>query len=179
MGPSSAQKYAKNTAAESNNTALTSSNQGGQLFSGAFPAFEEALKYFGRLGSGNPNAVNEAVQPQVDTINQQYDAATQAAGRNTRRGGAQADLTTALGLQRTGQIAGAKAAAVAGAPSAEASLGETGTQLSQAAILNALNAFATSGNLDLGLMGTEQAQAANTASALTPIISGALSLFGV
>lgn len=143
------------------------------MSSASTPAFEQALKYFQNLQSGNPAIVNEAVAPQVNQIEQQYAGATQAAARNTPRGGAQADLQTALQLQRTGQIAGAKASAVAGAAPQLASTAEAGTQLSQNALNDALNAFVTSGNLDLSLMGVEgqqQQDALNGAIALAGLL---------
>lgn len=161
MGPPSAQTYAKNAAATTAAAGATSQGQSSQLFNISLPGYQSALQYFQKLSSGNPAAVNTAVEPQVNQINQQYDAATQAAARNTARGGAQADEQTALQLQRTGQIAGAKSAAVASAPTTLASTAEAGQQLSQNALTNALNAFATSGNIDLNLLGPEQQETQN------------------
>lgn len=171
MGPPSAQSYAKNTAAEANNTALSSADQGSKIFQNSYPALEQAIAYYRKLASGNPAAVNTAVAPQVNQIENQYNAAVEAAGRNGPRGGAAADAATQLQLQRTGQIAGAKEAAVAAAPNELESAGAGGTQLSQNAITNALNAFATSGNIDLELLKPEQDQQNNEINAFTQLAS--------
>lgn len=170
FGNPPAQSYANNTAKEANNLALTSGSQGDQLYKSSMPAFSKALEYYQRLASGSPDAVNTAVAPETGQINNQYAAASQAVARNMPRGGSAADALTQLELQRTGQVANARATAVSSAPKALGTLGQSGIGLSQYALANALQAFGVSGKIETDLLPTEEQEQQNEQSDITKAV---------
>lgn len=143
MGPSGTENSQTNLANQE-------SGYGQEFQATAFPGFQAAENYYQRLASGNPNLVNQAVAPQVNQINQQYEGRVQAAKKDLSRGGAQGDLTGQLENQQAGQIANLKTGAVASAIPALANLGVQGGNLSATDMWNAIGA--------LGNVGQEQAQ---------------------
>jgi len=101
------------TALAQDATALTQIAQqqnarGGQLFSEAFPGFQQAEQFYTTLSSGDPNAIARATAPAT----QQIDTATAAAKKNILQNGPAGGQTN-LALQEADVSRGAEVGGVA------------------------------------------------------------------
>lgn len=110
-------------------------------FNASFPGFQQSEDHYRKLASGAPEQVNAAIAPQANQIIQQYEGLRQRAKQTQARGGAEGDVTGAIGNAQASQLAGMKANAVNQAYQALAQLGVQGGNLSAMDAYNAMNAF--------------------------------------
>lgn len=135
------------TEAKESNLGNTANNAAESYQNLSLPGFQTAEHYYRDLTSGNPGLVSQALEPQTSQIEQQYAGAVQNAKNELARGGAEGDVTHQLDNQRTAQLAGNRAQAVASAYPALTQLSSATGELSVEDAQNALQAFNASGQL--------------------------------
>lgn len=150
-------------------TGSKSSAQGSQLYGESQPGFNQALHYYSDLASGNPAAIQKAIAPAVNNIDQQFNREQQASQYNRARGGAEGDLNRSVSNARSAAVGNAELTTANQAPGQLASISGQGLGISQEALSNAISAFANAGYLNQGLAQQQSQGKASTMGALSSI----------
>jgi hypothetical protein len=104
VSSASAQESQATLANEMAATGATETAEGSQLFNMALPGLEQSESYYGKLASGDPNALAKANAPAVQAITQSTNKAKQNIMQDSPRGGGQQLALNEADLSKGAQV---------------------------------------------------------------------------
>jgi hypothetical protein len=123
-----------------------SANEGTQLFNLGLPGLQQSESYYGKLASGDPNALARANAPAIQSITGQSNQALQNIMQNAPRGGARDLAISDAQLSKGAQISNLTTGSYTGAFPSLASLGGQNVSQGNAATSTGLQGLNSAAN---------------------------------
>ena len=127
-------------------TGQQSAKEGSALFNLALPGLEKATSYYGKLASGDPNALARANAPAIQSITGQSNDALKNIMQNAPRGGARDLAISDAELSKGSQISNLTTQSYTGAFPSLASLGGQNVSQGNAATSTGLQGINSAAN---------------------------------
>jgi len=127
-------------------TGQQSAQQGSTLFNLALPGLERSTSYYGKLASGDPNALARANAPAIQSITGQSNDALKNIMQNAPRGGARDLAISDAELSKGSQISNLTTQSYTGAFPSLASLGGQNVSQGNAATSTGLQGINSAAN---------------------------------
>ena len=159
-------------------TGQQSAQQGSTLFNLALPGLERSTSYYGKLASGDPNALARANAPAIQSITGQSNDALKNIMQNAPRGGARDLAISDAALSKGAQISNLTTGSYTNAFPSLASLGGQNVGQGNSATATGLQGMNSAANQYGNLQQLQQEQKQTQLGAITGIAGAAASFAG-
>lgn len=159
-------------------TAQQSAQEGSTLFNLGLPGLEKASSYYGKLASGDPNALARANAPAIQSITGQSDQQLKNIMQNAPRGGARDLAISDAALSKGAQISNLTTGSYTNAFPSLASLGGQNVGQGNSATATGLQGMNSAANQYGNLQQLQQEQKQTQLGAITGIAGAAASFAG-
>jgi len=159
-------------------TAQQSAQEGGTLFNLALPGLQQATSYYGKLASGDPNALARANAPAIQQITGQSNDQLKNIMQNAPRGGARDLAISDADLSKGAQISNLTTGSYTNAFPSLASLGGQNVGQGTSATATGLQGMNAAANQYGNLQQLQQEQKQTQLGAITGIAGAAASFAG-
>ena len=159
-------------------TGQQSAQEGSTLFNLALPGLEKATSYYGKLASGDPNALARANAPAIQSITDQSDQQLKNIMQNAPRGGARDLAWSEADLSKGAAISNLTTGSYTGAFPSLASLGGQNVSQGNAATSTGLSGMNSAANQYGQLQQLNNDQKGTSLGAITSLVGAGASFAG-